>query len=542
MQVSQPTAFIKKLNNANDRIAWFVANFVSGVDQGQVCLYKRAQDNSRMALVRQDYVGKAASLHVIENPDDPYYGRSYKSWADCIGESTINSRAELFYTPNTFYGKPSEENLCSLRACFIDIDCHGPSFFGPNETKPVLSHIAEELWWAFIFDNTPVKPTIVNSGRGLHLMFRIEDERADKLEVWKSVQRKLADYVSALLETIAVPKGLRFEVDRNALNPSRLLRVPGSYNGNAGSWSRILVASKEQGTLSKLAEYFGENETERNRSYANPCGNRLSALLEVANKRDWKMTGLRHIFLTIFGGDLANQDYEEETICEELVKINSMFTEPLRESELDYIARTCVSRKYHYSDKGIINYLGLDEEEAALFPVEFSMDDSPAKRGYMAILAGRKDTRTKNKSRNKVYRQRKDKKFQNYIQFAMLRKQGYSADDIAMRFFCSARTVKTYWGMTPSDVYAALYHKAMSQEEENAAFVLLAAIRKKKQTLTERARLLIRLCKKENNLGKTLKKKTGENVILNILETSEKSVLEVIQERILGPCKNCAIV
>ena len=140
-----------------------------------------------------------------------------------------------------------------------------------------------------------------------------------------------------------------------------------------------------------------------------------------------------------------------------------------------------------------------------------------------------------------MYKNRKDNKFQNYIQFAMLRKQGYSADDIAMRFSVSVRTVKTYWTMGPAEIYEKLYHETMAKADEIAAFSFLASIRKKKKALTERARLYIRASKKDNNLGKFLKKAIGVQVIRKIQKNSEKSFLELVLERILGPCKNCAI-
>ncbi|MFU7518139.1 DNA-binding response regulator, partial [Clostridium sp. HCS.1] len=65
---------------------------------------------------------------------------------------------------------------------------------------------------------------IVDSGRGLYLIWLINSVPGKALPLWKAVE----EYLYSVLK--------RFGDDRQALDPTRVLRVPGSINSKSGTY------------------------------------------------------------------------------------------------------------------------------------------------------------------------------------------------------------------------------------------------------------------------------------------------------------------
>lgn len=129
-----------------------------------------------------------------------------------INEETLSSAKEsgygVFFTPNGIGNvrKPNgyfyrwDGNVTSLNACFADFD---------KGTKEEQMRIIRSM---------PIVPSvIVESARGYHTYWLLSDRSVTPLRksLWRRVQTAIAE---------------KYGTDRACSNPSRLLRLPGSYH------------------------------------------------------------------------------------------------------------------------------------------------------------------------------------------------------------------------------------------------------------------------------------------------------------------------
>ena len=115
-----------------------------------------------------------------------------------------------------------KENVQSLKAFWLDIDC-APGKEVANETTGVPDGYANKqdggtALRAFCKTVGLPKPTIVNSGRGYHVYWILEEEVTR--EEWEPVAERLRD----------VCLNQELYVDRSVFEVSRILRVPGTLN------------------------------------------------------------------------------------------------------------------------------------------------------------------------------------------------------------------------------------------------------------------------------------------------------------------------
>lgn len=105
----------------------------------------------------------------------------------------------------------TKQNVRAIKALWLDIDC------GENKDYPtqVEGYTALKQFCKVV--DLP-KPTVVNSGRGLHVYWALERE----------VVRSEWEAMSDRLKAVCVTQGLR--VDNACFEAARILRVPGTYN------------------------------------------------------------------------------------------------------------------------------------------------------------------------------------------------------------------------------------------------------------------------------------------------------------------------
>lgn len=138
----------------------------------------------------------------------------------------------------------TKENVRSLKAFWLDIDC-GPTKAVPDPVtgKPggyIDQAAGLSALRAFCRTTGLPKPTIVNSGRGLHVYWPLEEEitRPD----WEAVSERLQQ----------VCKAQDFYVDDRVFEVARILRVPGTFNYKDDPPTTVAVMV--QGAPSKLSD------------------------------------------------------------------------------------------------------------------------------------------------------------------------------------------------------------------------------------------------------------------------------------------------
>ena len=152
-------------------------------------------------------------LNIDQSKKIKIYNTKINSIKEVI-EEEANEQLDFFITPNTFY-KPQRQvaNIRQFRALFVDIDnCENNQCY----TAYKVFEMAEE--------GIIPKPTmIVDSGRGLHVYWRIKNAPYGALYTWQ----ELVDLFCTRLKPLGA--------DSRATDASRVLRLPATLNSRNNS-------------------------------------------------------------------------------------------------------------------------------------------------------------------------------------------------------------------------------------------------------------------------------------------------------------------
>ena len=124
-------------------------------------------------------------------------------------------------TLNTFYKTYRRiEYLRELNALFIDLDTYKTDF----TKEQILMNLNEN----YFGKNIPTPNFIIDSGRGLYLIWLIKKVPSMALPLWKAVE----EYFYRTLK--------EFGADIQALDATRILRIPGSINSKTHTEVKII--------------------------------------------------------------------------------------------------------------------------------------------------------------------------------------------------------------------------------------------------------------------------------------------------------------
>lgn len=125
--------------------------------------------------------------------------------------SKCSEQMDMFFTPNSFFGRRRTRNLAALNAHFVDIDARN----GEHVWSKVEIALA-----ALTREKIPSPNLLIWTGRGAHLYWFIKRTPPAALPRWRAVQRHL----------IAVAGG-----DKACSDPTRVLRIAGTINTKNGN-------------------------------------------------------------------------------------------------------------------------------------------------------------------------------------------------------------------------------------------------------------------------------------------------------------------
>ncbi|HGM1461195.1 TPA: hypothetical protein ACKOOM_003982, partial [Clostridioides difficile] len=127
---------------------------------------------------------------------------------------------------NTMYlPKRRVENIRQFRALFQDIDCESLGF---EKAETVY------MIWLLYYEGKIPKPTMVtDSGRGIHLYWRIQNAPYGALNTWQELQ----DYIYYNLKHLGA--------DRKATDGARVLRLPGTINSKCDTNCEVLYIDND---------------------------------------------------------------------------------------------------------------------------------------------------------------------------------------------------------------------------------------------------------------------------------------------------------
>ncbi len=243
----------------------------------------------------------------------------------------LHKKEDVFLAPNTMYlPKRRVENIRQFRALFQDIDCES---MGLEKAETVY------MIWIMHYEGKIPKPTMVtDSGRGIHLYWRIQNAPFGALNTWQELQ----DYIYYNLKYLGA--------DRKATDGARVLRLPGTVNSKSDTDCKVLYIDNDvEYSMYELREEYLNykpklhqlqmQQTKKidNKVISNRFFNSYSLHMERANDletlcrlRKYEMTGYRNMAIHCFAywkGIYIRDSYELENV---VIEFNNAFTEPLR--------------------------------------------------------------------------------------------------------------------------------------------------------------------------------------------------------------------
>ncbi len=262
----------------------------------------------------------------------------------------------IYITLNTFF-KPCRRLECikELNFVYIDLDYY--------KTKYTKEQVIMNLEANYFNKIIPTTNYILDSGRGLALLWNINKVPSQALPLWKAVQ----EYLYKQLK--------EFGADRQALDATRILRVPGSINSKSKTVVSIIDEYDYIYDLREIQkEYLPElkpkekkkgrpkkiNYVYRERSlyYA-----RIQDITKLCELREYDLRGHREIILFLYRYYLCSFTEDVHKALEDVLELNSMFIYPLKENEVIRATRSAEkcyldkNKEYKYKNDTLIELL-----------------------------------------------------------------------------------------------------------------------------------------------------------------------------------------
>ena len=269
----------------------------------------------------------------------------------------------MYITLNTFYKTYRRiECIKELNALFIDLDTYKTGF----TKEQILMNLNKNY-----FKQSMLIPNfIIDSGRGLYLIWLIKKVPSMALPLWKAVE----EYFYKTLK--------EFGADRQALDATRILRIPGSFNSKTHTEVKIIdnydylyelreiqneympelseKAPKRRGRPKKVSFIYRE----RSLYYT-----RLQDLIKLCELREYHLKGHREFILFLYRYYLCYFTEDTEKSLNDTIELNNMFKQPLREQEVIRATKSAEkvylskNKDYKYKNETLINLLQISDDE-----------------------------------------------------------------------------------------------------------------------------------------------------------------------------------
>lgn len=312
--------------------------------------------------------------------------KGYSQWHYKYAElKHLDMRDENIYiTLNTFY-KPCRrlENIKELNTLFIDLD-----YYKTGKTK---DQVLMDLEKNYFNQSIPIPNYVIDSGRGMYLIWIINAVPSKALPLWKAVQEYLYNQLKC------------FGADRQALDATRILRVPGSINSKSKTVVNILdeyeyiydLREIQNGFLPELKPYEKKkgrpskiNYIYRERSL---YYGRIQDIIKLCELREYDLKGHRELILFLYRYYLCSFTEDVEKALNDALELNSMFRQALSEREVIRATRSAErcyldkNKQYKYRNETLIELLEITEEE----------------QRYMTIVISKEEYKRRKRIRNK---------------------------------------------------------------------------------------------------------------------------------------------
>lgn len=273
----------------------------------------------------------------------------------------------VFISPNTFFiKKRSIRNIRHLRSLYVDLDLD-LSKISKSEAVYKVFVLAEE-------GKIPRPTMAVDSGRGIHLYWRIENAPYGALYTWQ----QLEDYLYNNLKHLWA--------DRSATDAARLLRLPNTINSRNNEPCKVLYVDHDliysmYDLREKFLGYGGESSHTKNDKKGKNKGKitrifnsyslhltRIQDIEMLCHLRNWDIKGYRNKVLHcwVYWKGIYVRDLEQlEKIA---LEFNNTFLEPLDDQVVEAVVSSCdrAIESFLEYQRRLTNEEGLNASESPL--------------------------------------------------------------------------------------------------------------------------------------------------------------------------------
>ena len=351
------------------------------------------------------------------------------------------SRENIYITPNTFYSTFRRiEYIKEINALFIDLDYYKTRF----NREQILMNLEDN----YFNKSVPIPNYVIDSGRGMYLMWLINSVPSKALPLWKAIEEYLYNELKL------------FGADRQALDVTRILRVPGSINSKSKTVVDIIDKydyiydlreiqneflpelkpyEKKKGRPKKINFLFRE----RSLYYS-----RMQDIIKLCELRGYDLKGHREIILFLYRYWLCVFTEDIEKALEDVLELNSMFRQPLREIEViraTKSAEKCFidkNKEYRYKNETLIDLLEITEDEQIYMTTIISKNEYRRRKRIRDSKYQKKKYQEQLKTKGKISKKKQLEEIREKIK--SLREKGFKNKDIRIELDLAESTLKRH--------------------------------------------------------------------------------------------------
>lgn len=293
-----------------------------------------------------------------------------------LAQMHVATDADYYITKAQFKAAQTWDSseLFALNAIWVDIDAHGkgPSFAEMERIRSLLIHALPEL------AGIPVPNMVIYSGRGIHLVWLIEQCSAKLAFMHKAVSVYYGETIQNLLAGLRFAEYYSVDIGYCA-NIAGLTRVPGTLNTHSNTYCtyelihrcRILLTEQHDTVEYRSGKDLVTSKTcyRFTSSAVQAAGaRRVKALLKLIElRKDW--VGYRDYFLLVLFSAYQMAGYSDEDALRLTLEANSEFGHPLPEREVRSLLSTATKKRYKMGNTYIINTLDITTDEQAIIGI-----------------------------------------------------------------------------------------------------------------------------------------------------------------------------
>lgn len=288
-------------------------------------------------LYKNDLDGYVQLLQIERNGEKKKI-KIFNTKSDGIKEiiEEKENETDVFITPNTMYiPQRNSNNIRQFRALYVDID----------DIENDQLYVGYQVMELAEKGDIPKPSMIVNSGRGLHIYWRIQNAPYSAIYTWQNIEDMLIYRLKHL------------GADSRATDSSRVLRLPNTINSKNNEMAYIMyIDNSIEYSMFDLKENYlnkhKKNEIHKAKKNNSKLINNLffnsyslhmtrsRDILKLCELRKYDLKGHRNMILHCYAYWQGIYIRDKEELSKVVNQLNSMFKQPLNDSEVRAILRS----------------------------------------------------------------------------------------------------------------------------------------------------------------------------------------------------------